>query len=148
MTSRGGEFGDRGGWERPSWFQPKGGGIPTGLRFGKPHWFDCVAREHRAAREAVAVFDQTSFGKILVQGSDATAFLERTCAGRLDGPVGRVTYTPILNQRGGYESDVVVMRVREDAYLIITGSMQQVRDKDLLSRRIRADEFVTLSDMT
>ena len=148
LTSQGGEFGDRGGWERPSWFQPKAGGISTDLRFGKPHWFDCVAREHRAAREAVAVFDQTSFGKILVQGSDATSFLERTCAGRLDGPVGRVTYTPILNQRGGYESDVVVMRVREDAYLIITGSMQQVRDMDLLRRRVRADEFVTLSDMT
>ena len=91
------------------------------------------------------MFDQTSFGKILVQGRDAVSFLERVCAGRLDVPVGRTTYTPVLNDRGGYESDVVVMRLREDAYLIVTGSAQQARDLDLLGRRIRPDEFVTFS---
>ena len=64
--------------ERPSWFQPAGG-VSTELKFGKPNWFECVAREHRATREAVAVFDQTSFGKILVQGRDAVSFLERVC---------------------------------------------------------------------
>lgn len=148
LASLGAEFGDRAGWERPSWFQPAGGGVSTELKFGKPNWFECVAREHRATREAVAVFDQTSFGKILVQGRDAVSFLERVCAGRLDVPVGRTTYTPVLNDRGGYESDVVVMRLREDAYLIVTGSAQQARDLDLLGRRIRPDEFVTLTDMT
>ena len=148
LAALGAEFGDRGGWERPSWFQPKGGGVSTVLRFGKPHWFDCVAREHRAAREAVAIFDQTSFSKIMVQGRDAAAFMQRVCAGRLDVPPGRVTYTPILNERGGYESDVVVMRLGEEAYLIVTGSAQQTRDMDLLRRRIRAGEFVTLTDMT
>jgi glycine cleavage system aminomethyltransferase T/glycine/D-amino acid oxidase-like deaminating enzyme len=148
LASLGAEFGDRGGWERPSWFQPSGGGVSTELRFGKPHWFDCVAREHKAAREAVAVFDQTSFSKILVQGRDAPAFLDRVCAGRMDVPVGRVTYTPILNARGGYESDVVAMRLRDDAYLIVTGSAQQTRDMDLLRGHIATDEFVTLTDMT
>ena len=148
LAALGAEFGDRGGWERPSWFQPKGGGVSTALRFGKPHWFDCVAREHRAAREAVAIFDQTSFSKIMVQGRDAAAFLQRVCAGRLNVPPGRVTYTPILNERGGYESDVVAMRLDEDAYLIVTGSAQQTRDMDLLRRRIRVGEFVTLTDMT
>lgn len=148
LASHGAEFGDRGGWERPSWFQPTGGGVSTELRFGKPHWFECVAREHTAAREAVAVFDQTSFSKILIQGRDAAGFLDRVCAGRMNVPVGRVTYTPILNTRGGYESDVVAMRLRDDAYLVITGSAQQTRDVNLLSRRIRSDEFVTLSDMT
>jgi 4-methylaminobutanoate oxidase (formaldehyde-forming) len=148
LTSLGAEFGDRGGWERPSWFQPEGCGVSTELRFGKPHWFDRVAREHKAAREAVAVFDQTSFSKILVQGRDAPAFLERVCAGRMDVPVGRLTYTPILNARGGYESDVVAMRIRNDAYLIVTSSAQQTRDMDLLRRHIATDEFVTLTDMT
>jgi 4-methylaminobutanoate oxidase (formaldehyde-forming) len=148
LASIGAEFGDRGGWERPSWFQPAGGGVSTELRFGKPHWFDCVAREHKAAREAVAVFDQTSFSKILVQGRDAPAFLDRVCAGQMDAPFGRVTYTPILNTRGGYESDVVAIRIRNDAYLIVTGSAQQTRDMDLLRRHITANEFVTLTDMT
>ena len=60
LASLGAEFGDRAGWERPSWFQPAGGGVSTELKFGKPNWFECVAREHRATREAVAVFDQTN----------------------------------------------------------------------------------------
>jgi glycine cleavage system aminomethyltransferase T len=66
----------------------------------------------------------------------------------MDVPVGRVTYTPILNTRGGYESDVVALRIRDDAYLIVTGSAQQTRDMDLLRRHIAADEFVTLTDLT
>ena len=63
-------------------------------------------------------------------------------------PPERVIYTPILNHRGGYESDVVAMRLHEDAYLIVTGSGQQVGDMELLHRRIGPDEFVTLADMT
>ena len=148
LASLGAEFGDRAGWERPSWFQPTGGGVSTELKFGKPNWFECVAREHRATRESVAVFDQTSFSKILVQGRDAEAFLNRVCAGRLNMPAGRTTYTPILNERGGYESDVIVMRIREDAYLMVTGSTQQARDMDLLRRRICDNEFVVLTDIT
>ena len=148
LATLGAEFGDRGGWERPSWFQPSAGGVSTELRFGEPNWFECVAREHRATREAVSVFDQTSFGKILVQGRDAAAFLERTCAGRLDLPAGRVMYTPILNERGGYESDVVCMRFADDVFLVVTGSAQQRRDVDVLRRRITADEFVTITDVT
>ena len=148
LADLGAEFGDRGGWERPSWFQPSGGGVPTDLRFGKPHWFDCVAREHHAARDSVAVFDQTSFSKILVQGRDAARFLDRACAGRVDAPVGRVVYTPILNERGGYESDMVVMRLAEEVFLIVTGSAQQARDIDTLRRRIGPSDFVTLTDVT
>jgi glycine cleavage system aminomethyltransferase T/glycine/D-amino acid oxidase-like deaminating enzyme len=148
LKSLGAEFGDRAGWERPSWFQPQSTPVSTELRFGKPDWFECVAREHRAAREAVAVFDQSSFGKILVQGRDAAAFLGQNCAGRTDLPAGRVMYTPILNGRGGYESDVVCLRLDEDAFLIVTGSAQQARDMDLLKSRIGVDEFVTVTDVT
>jgi len=148
LKSMGAVFGDRAGWERPSWFQSLSAPVSTAPQFGKPHWFDCVAREHRAAREAVAVFDQSSFGKILVQGRDAAAFLERNCAGRVDVAPGRVTYTPILNTRGGYESDVVCLRLEEDVFLVVTGSAQQTRDMDLLRGRIGMHEFVTLTDMT
>lgn len=147
LVSFGAVCGDRAGWERPSWFQLGGEKAKPQLCFGRPHWFESVAREHQAARQSVAIFDQSSFSKLLLQGRDVAIFLEKNCAGLMDVELGRIVYTPILNERGGYESDVVVMRLREDAYLLITGSAQQVRDADLLRRRI-CGEFVTITDVT
>ena len=77
----------------------------------KPGWLAEVIREQRATRQAVALFDQTSFGKILVQGSDALALLQRLCANEMDVAPGRMVYTPMLNERGGFESDVTVTRL-------------------------------------
>ena len=61
--------------------------------------------EARAAREACALFDQSSFSKLEVLGPGALAFLERLCANRIDRPVGTVVYTQLLNaprrDRGG-----------------------------------------------
>jgi len=149
LAQRGAFFGERAGWERASWFQPSGGKpLENELTFGWPAWYDRVAIEHRAAREAVALFDQSTFGKILVQGRDALAFLERVCAARIDGPMDRLAYTAILNEKGGYESDVVVQRHSNNVFMIITGAAQPTRDIDILQSRIRPDEFVVVTDVT
>lgn len=148
LQEAGAHFVERSGWERAAWFQPEGSHVAPELTFARPRWFDCVAQEHRAAREEVVVIDQSTFGKLLVQGRDAEAYLQRVCAGDLALPVGRLAYTPILNSRGGYESDVVVMRLASDAFQITTGTAQARRDLDLLRRRVRADEFVSITDVT
>jgi len=81
------------------------------LMIGRPGWLDWVTEEQRATREAVAVYDQTSFGKLLLQGRDALAVLQRLCANDVDMPVGRMVCTGLLNARGGFESDLTVMRL-------------------------------------
>lgn len=141
-------FGERAGWERASWFQPPEGPIENELTFGRPIWYDRVRIEHRAAREAVALFDQSTFGKILVQGRDAPSFLQRVCAARMDVGLDQLVYTPILNSKGGYESDVVVQRHSATVYMVITGTAQATRDLHLLRSRIRPDEFVVVTDQT
>jgi 4-methylaminobutanoate oxidase (formaldehyde-forming) len=70
LAEKGAVFGQRMGWERADWFDASGDRSRV-LQFGKPAWHDLVAAEHRAARDAVALFDQTSFGKLLVEGADA-----------------------------------------------------------------------------
>jgi hypothetical protein len=77
---------------------------------GTPGWLPWVQAEQKATREAVALYDQTSFSKLLLQGRDALAVLQRLCANEMDVPVGRMVYTPMLNARGGIESDLTVMR--------------------------------------
>ena len=133
---------------------PLGGG-PAGLRaprpeFGlaKPGWLPWVQAEMRATREAVALYDQTSFGKLLVQGRDALPLLQRLCANEIDMPVGRMVYTAMLNERGGFESDLTVMRQAPDRFLVVTGSAQPQRDQDWIERHVGADEHVVVTDVS
>src|SRR5690606_5869076 len=102
--------------------------------WGHQNWHGWVAAEHRACREAVALFDMSSFAKLLVKGRDAERALQALVAGNVAVPVGRTVYTGMLNGRGGYESDFTVTRIADDEFLIVTGSAQAIRDRDVLER--------------
>jgi 4-methylaminobutanoate oxidase (formaldehyde-forming) len=149
--ARNAEFGSKNGWERANYFRPPGVARPADT-LGRPGWLDWVIEEQRATREAVAVYDQTSFGKLLLQGRDTLAVLQRLCANDVDMPVGRMVYTGLLNARGGFESDLTVMRLPRDAsgerFLLVTGSAQPVRDADWIRRHVNADEQAVLTDVT
>ncbi|MEM7538195.1 MAG: FAD-dependent oxidoreductase [Chloroflexota bacterium] len=153
LAEKGAHFGARAGWERPHWFNPDwsnstGKAINTDLTFGKPGWFEQVAHEHRTARKGVVLFDQSSFAKLMVQGRDAEAFLQRVCANNMAVEVGQIVYTGMLNQHGGYESDFTVARLAGDCFQIITGTAQATHDLTILKRQIQHDEFVTIVDVT
>jgi 4-methylaminobutanoate oxidase (formaldehyde-forming) len=148
LRAKGAAFGQKMGWERANWFAPPGVAPKTVYAWGPQNWVPYSAAEHRAAREAVAVWDQTSFAKLLVRGRDAERFLQRQCGNDLAVPPGRVVYTGVLNEQGGFESDFTVTRLAEDAYFIVTGSAQSTRDFALLRRRIPPDAHVTLDDVT
>jgi sarcosine dehydrogenase len=147
LRARGACFGSKMGWERANWFAPAGVTPETVYSFGRQNSFPHAAAEHRACREAVALFDQTSFSKFLVQGRDAEAVLQRLCANDVAVPPGRVVYTAMLNERGGFESDLTVTRLAEDSYLVVTGSAQSTRDADWIRRHIPEDARATLTDV-
>jgi len=136
------------GWERANWFAPVGVTPEPVYSFGRQNWFPYAAAEHRAAREAVAVFDQTSFGKLSLQGRDAEAVLQRLCTNDVAVPPGRIVYTGMLNERGGYESDLTVARLDAESYQIITGAAQITRDAHWIRRHVREGERVTLTDVS
>jgi glycine cleavage system aminomethyltransferase T/glycine/D-amino acid oxidase-like deaminating enzyme len=147
LAQRGAEFGSKNGWERANYFKPAGAVRPEpGL--GTPGWLPWMADEMRATREAVALYDQTSFGKLLVQGRDALALLQRLCANDIDVAPGRMVYTALLNRRGGFESDLTVMRLAAERFLVVTGSAQPQRDADWLTRQAGDDARVTLTDVS
>ncbi len=141
-------FGNKMGWERANWFAPEGVTPEAVYSFGRQNWFPYVAAEHRACREAVAVFDQTSFSKFRLEGPDAEAALQRLCANDVAVAPGRMVYTGMLNERGGFESDLTVTRLSGDAYLIVTGSAQTTRDAHWIRRHIPDGARATLTDVT
>ena len=116
LAAAGAVFGSKMGWERPNVFAPAAG-ARLDYSWGKPSWLPWSAAEQRATREAVAVFDQTSFSKYVVAGPDALEALQWVCAADVDVPVGRCVYTPWLNERGTYEADVTVTRDGPDSLL-------------------------------
>jgi sarcosine dehydrogenase len=148
LKARGAWFGNKMGWERPNWFAGVGKTPDMQYGWGRGAWFDAVAAEHRATREAVTVVDETSFGKILVQGRDAEAQLQRLAANNVAVPVGTTVYTGVLNDRGTFESDLTIARLARDKFLIVTGSAQPVRDMDWLGGHIDQNAHVTLTDVT
>ena len=151
LAAKGAEFGSKNGWERVNYFRPDMQPRPA-YGLGKPAWLPWVIAEQRATREAVALYDQSSFSKLLLQGRDALTVLQRLCANDIDVPVNKMVYTAMLNARGGFESDLTVIRQEPDRngtrFLIVTGSAQTVRDIDWISRHIEASEHATLSDVS
>ena len=141
-------FGSKMGWERANWFAPEGVEPRVDYSFGRQNWFPYAAEEHRAAREAVALFDQTSFSKFLLQGRDAEAAMQFLCANNVGVEVGRLIYTGMLNVRGGYESDVTVTRLSEDIYFIVSGTAQTTRDSDWIRRNLDPGLDTTLTDVS
>ncbi len=143
-------FGEKLGWERPNWFADLGAGeTPKDeYSFGRPSWFEAVGREHRAAREAAVVFDQSSFAKFLLVGPNAAAALDWICANDVTKAPGRLTYTQLLNVRGGIESDLTVARLAEDRFYIVTGTGFATHDFDWIARNVPAGLRAQLVDVT
>jgi len=147
LAARGAVFGVVAGWERANWFATAGVEPRYVYTYGRQNWFPCAAGEHRAVRESVGLFDQSSLAKFLLQGPDATTALQRLCANDVDVAPGRIVYTQMLNARGGVECDLTVTRLAEDAYLVVTIAAAATHDADWIRRGI-GKAPVTLTDVT
>jgi heterotetrameric sarcosine oxidase gamma subunit len=143
-------FGSKMGWERANVFAPgASAGQPSAIEYSwnKPNWLPWSAAEQRATREAVAVFDQTSFSKYLVTGPEALSALQWLCTADVDVAPGRTVYTGMLNARGTYEADITVTRQAGDEFLIFSSAASTERDLDHIRRALPA-HGATIADVT
>ncbi len=148
LVARNACFGEVAGWERPNWFAPTGVEPSYQYSFGKQNWFEYSAAEHRAFREKVVVFDQSSFSKYLVQGRDSCRALQRICSANVDLPAERMVYTHWLNSRGGIEADLTVTRLAEDRFLVVSAAAVSGKDMDWLRRNIPDEAHCWVTDVT
>jgi heterotetrameric sarcosine oxidase gamma subunit len=150
LMTQGACFGEKLGWERPNWFADLAAGEKAEDRYSyeRQNWFDAVGREHKAARERVAVFDQTSFAKFLLVGRDAEKALSWIAANDVAKPPGHLVYTQMLNGRGGIECDLTVGKLSPTEYYIVTGTGFATHDFDWISRSIPEGLDARLIDVT
>jgi glycine cleavage system aminomethyltransferase T/glycine/D-amino acid oxidase-like deaminating enzyme len=147
----GAAFGEKSGWERVNWYESN---APAGDEALRPRgwagrlWSPAIGAEHVACRERAALFDESSFAKIEVAGTGAADYLEWLCDNRVARGVGQITYTQMLNARGGIECDFTVTRVEEELFSIVTGTAFGNHDLSWIRRNAPSDGSVRVSDVT
>jgi glycine cleavage system aminomethyltransferase T/glycine/D-amino acid oxidase-like deaminating enzyme len=158
LEGRGAVFGAKFGFERANWFAvtgagQHGAGQPAPSRhetptFGRSEAWPFIEAEHTAVRQNVGVVDQSSFVKFRIRGRGALATLQKVAGAEMDGPAGKVTYTQLLNARGGIEADVTVTRLGEDDFYLVTGSGFGRHDVTFLLQHAPDDGSVTIDDVS
>jgi heterotetrameric sarcosine oxidase gamma subunit len=148
LVAQGACMGELSAWERPNWFAEPGSTPVYEYSYGRQNWFNNTAAECRAVRDAVAMFDQSSMAKFMVQGRDACAVLNRICTANVNVDPGRIVYTQFLNSRGGIEADLTVTRLEVNRFLVVTSVSSHIRDLAYINEHISEDQFCTVTDVT
>jgi 4-methylaminobutanoate oxidase (formaldehyde-forming) len=153
LAQAGALFAERIGWEVPMYFdamasQTNNPAWPKEPALGWKPWSERVKEECLAARDASVLIDQSMYAKILVQGPDSVKALNRVCGAQLDVAIGTSVYTQFLNASGGIEADVTVIRIHENAFMVITGHPSQTRDKMWIKTHADADWNFEIFDAT
>jgi heterotetrameric sarcosine oxidase gamma subunit len=141
-------MGELSGWERANWYAEPGSRPAYAYRYGRQNWFAHTAAECQAMAKGVALFDQSSMAKFVVQGRDACRVLNRLSTAQIDVPAGRLVYTQWLNVQGGIEADLTVARLDERRFLVVTSVASHTRDWALLNEAIAPDEHCCVTDVT
>jgi len=149
LRAAGAYFAESHGWELPDWFAP----TPEQAHidrysWGRQHWFEWHAAEHRSGRQDVIVIDMSSMSKFLVQGRDARDLLGRLSCNDVELEPGRVVYTAWVNEAGGFEADLTVTRLDTDSFLVVVGENSHGHTETWLRRHVAADQSVTITDVT
>jgi len=141
-------FGESAGWERPNWYGEPGAEAHYEYGWGRTNSFYRHAEEHRAVREAVGMFEQSSFSKLLVQGRDAEQVLNRIATADIAMPVGRVAYCQFCNERGGVEADLTISRLGDAEFLVVTPAFTHTHVEAWVREHIPDGAACVVADVT
>lgn len=153
LQELGASFVESAGWERPQWFESNarllpGHTWPERSGWAARYWSPTIGAEHQATRERAAMFDLTPFTKLEVTGPGALAYLQRMSGNQMDQPIGKVTYTSLLDERGGIQCDLTVTRLAGARFLVVTGAGTGMMDLAWLRLHLPDDGSVQIHDAT
>ena len=122
LLAKGAVMGSVHGLERPLWYRPAGSDIEDIPSFERNAVFDVIGEECRALRSGLGLLELSSFGQLIIDGPDATDFIERVFAGKLPKNVGVMSICPMLNETGGIIGDYTVTLLKDGAYYLTGAS--------------------------
>src|SRR4029078_3312346 len=129
-------FFEAAGWERPQWDESNAPLLeeyadrinPREAEWDARWWSPIINAEHLAMRDRAAMFDLTAFCVCAVVGPGALDSVQRVAMRQMDVKHGKVVYTPVLTPRGGFRSDLTIMRISDDHFRVVTGGAHGMAD--------------------
>ena len=146
MKSKGAVHEEVYGFERPRFFA-NGIAQEDHYSFNRTPVDDMVAAEVKAVRDNVGIMDVTAFTKVLIEGPDAYALLDRLTANRMPQKVGSITLTHMLNRAGRIELETTIVRMADDGFYLVCAAFFEQRLLDHLSQQ-RAAEDVKITALS
>jgi len=146
MKKAGACFGVSGGYERPMWYAIKEQKPEYEYSYNHQNWYPAVEYETKNTRENVGLFDLTAFSKYDLKGNNVHHELQKICTANIKNEPGRTTYTQMLNQDGGIETDLTVVCFSKEHFRIITSAATRERDKFHILKYLSDD--IELKDVT
>lgn len=152
----GAEFFETVGWERPFWYSSNAGLLekfgdkvmPRTAEWDSRWWSPIINAEHLQMRESAGVVDLSAFAIFDVTGPSALAVVQKCAVRQMDVAVGRVVYTPVLAENGGFKSDLTIMRLGKDHFRVVTGGAHGMADKKWFADQCPADGSAQVFDLT
>jgi glycine cleavage system aminomethyltransferase T/glycine/D-amino acid oxidase-like deaminating enzyme len=144
------------GWERPQWYASNEGLLekyagqlmPRDAEWDSRWWSPIINAEHLALREACGLVDLSAFAVFDVTGPGALEAVQSIAVAQMDGPAGRVVYTSLLDERGGFKADLTIMRLGAQHFRVVTGGATGMMDMKWFARHLPADGTAALADLT
>jgi len=141
-------------WERPFYYQTNEALLgdygdrvmPREAEWESRWWSPIINAEHLAMRDRAAIVDLSAFSMFDVKGPDAMSGVQSIVVAQIDVEPGRVVYTPVLDDRGGFKSDLTVMRLADDHFRVVTGGMTGNQDRTWFRTNMKGD--LTVEDTT
>ena len=140
-------FGVSAGYERPMWFSLKNKEPKIEYSYNYQNWYPSVEFETKNSRKNVGLFDLTAFSKYDLKGEKTHEELQRICTANIKNEIGKTTYTQMLNEDGGIETDLTVVCMDKNYFRIITSAANKEHDKFHILKYLSKDvEFKDITD--
>jgi glycine cleavage system aminomethyltransferase T/glycine/D-amino acid oxidase-like deaminating enzyme len=140
-------FGQSGEYERPMWYALGETKPNYQYSFNHQNWYPSVEQECKNTTENVGLFELTPFSKYEIRGEKAYEELQRLCTSNIKNEIGKCTYTHMLNEGGGIETDLTVVCIDKNHFRIISSAAVRTHDKTHILKHLSSDvEFKDITD--
>jgi glycine cleavage system aminomethyltransferase T/glycine/D-amino acid oxidase-like deaminating enzyme len=149
-------FHETAGWERPFWYASNSGLLEKyqgrlmdrGSEWESRWWSPIINAEHLAMRDDAGLFDLSAFAILDVTGPGALAAVQQVAVAQMQVPFGRVVYTSLLDDAGGFRGDLTIMRLGPRQFRVVTGGATGMMDLKWFSDHLPGDGSAHVTDLT
>jgi len=139
-------FGVAGGFERPMWYALNGKEAKYEYSFNYQNWYPSAAFETKNARKNVGLFDFSTFSKFDLKGEKIHSELQRISTANIKNEIGKSTYTHMLNEDGGIETDLTIVCLDKNYFRVVSSAATREHDKYYVLKHLSKD--ISFTDVT